>query len=311
MTDANAGGKNIRLNYIYEGDALEVLKTFPDECIDMVITSPPYWGLRDYGIDGQIGLEDTIEEHIKTLVEIFDECKRVLKRQGTLWVNYGDKYVNKSMQLVPERLAIALVDSGWILRNKIIWHKRDIVPQTVRDRFTHDWEYVYFFVKSPKDYYFEQQFESALSDPHSTKKFKPRDKYKGLDKVGEVAFAGLHEYFKKNGMYMPTKRNRRSVWSIASQSVSEAHFATFPFALISTPIRASCPKGGVVLDLFMGSGTTAIVARALGRNYVGIELNPEYIKIAEKRLTEWPPERVIEKLNNNSDTMITTCRSVI
>jgi len=299
----------VKLNHIYQGDALEILKTFPDDAVDMVITSPPYWALRNYGVDGQLGLEPTFQEYINKLCDIFDEVKRVLKKEGTCWVNMGDtfsgsncgsndyrekdglglkpqeRYNNqragktnlpdKCLLQIPSRFAIEMCNRGWILRNEIIWHKPNCMPSSVKDRFTVDFEKIFFFTKSKK-YYFETQYEPMISESE-------RGGGKKIASMGnEWGGQGLVDWKKPdNGL-----RTKRTVWKIATKPFKEAHFATYPEKLIETPIKAGCPEGGVVLDIFMGAGTTAKVANKLGRNYLGIELNPEYIKIAEKRLRQ-------------------------
>jgi site-specific DNA-methyltransferase (adenine-specific) len=286
-------GKNImKVNQIFCGHSLEILKTFPNECIDMVITSPPYWSLRDYGVFGQLGLELTYQEYLDNLKEIFREVKRVLKKEGTCWVNLGDSYnENKCLLQIPSRFALIMTDElGFILRNEIIWHKPNAMPSSVNDRFTIDYEKLYFFVKSKK-YYFQQQKE-----PMKTKDTNPSngsiaafgDMQLGLckknnkqDKVGRNDYTGF------NARYVPPKdlmRIKRCVWSISTKNFKGAHYAVFPEGLIETPILAGCPEGGVVLDPFIGSGTTALVAKRLNRNYIGIDINPEYCKMSEDRL---------------------------
>jgi site-specific DNA-methyltransferase (adenine-specific) len=281
------------MNKIIQGDCLAVLKTLKSESIDCVITSPPYWALRDYGVKGQLGLEPTFQEYINKLCNIFDEIKRVLKKTGTCWVNLGDTYYGggrnrggdfknmsikqrsnrgtrdinattsfkwnheletKNLCQIPFRFSIEMVNRGWILRNVIIWHKPNCMPSSVKDRFTVDFEYIFFFVKNKK-YWFEKQYE-----PHLTQ--ENRD------------------------FLNPLGRNKRSVWSIPTKPYKEAHFATFPPALVAIPIKAGCPRGGVLLDPFCGSGTTCAAAKKLGRNYIGIELNPNYIEMAERRIAK-------------------------
>jgi DNA modification methylase len=200
------------------------------------------------------------------------------------------------LTMIGERLALRLIDDGWILRNIVVWHKPSVVPQSVKNRFTMDWEYVFFFVKQPK-YYFEQQFEEAVC---AGQKFNIRKNYHGQDDGLNLA-GGMFERVSSQEPYYPPMRNMRSVWKVSSQAVKEAHFATFPFKLLERPIKAGCPVGGIVLDPFMGSGTTAIVARAFARDWIGIELNPEYVEIAKKRLAEWTPEKVLKKLEEPLD----------
>jgi DNA modification methylase len=309
------------VNKIYCGDSLETLKTFPNESIDMVITSPPYWALRDYGVNGQLGLEATFQEYINKLCDIFDEVKRVLKTSGSCWVNLGDTYSgsgngsgdkksnnlksktthdkiykgqkadktdlpNKCLLQIPSRFAIEMTNRGWILRNEIIWYKPNCMPSSVKDRFTVDFEKLFFFVKSKK-YYFEQQKE-----PMKTTDITPPRGSKGVfgnmnlglrkqDQIGRSDYTGFNDRYVPNDDFF---RNKRCVWSITTKGFKEAHFAVFPEDLVITPIKACCPIGGIVLDPFMGSGTTGVVCKKLNREFVGIELNPKYVDMAEKRI---------------------------
>ena len=291
---------------IIQGNSLEVMKQFPDESVDMVMTSPPYWALRDYGVEGQLGLEPTFQEYINKLCDIFDEVKRVLKKEGTCWVNMGDSYLgggaktgegslqlrggawkdnpklatlknnqtipSKCLAQIPSRFAIEMCNRGWILRNEIIWHKPNCMPSSVKDRFTVDFEKIFFFTRSKK-YWFETQYEPHESKPH---------KYNGK-KIQKAAGNSRAESDGKE-FYNPQGRNKRCVWRITTKPYKEAHFATYPEDLCITPIKAGCPIGGIVLDPFFGAGTTGLVARKLNRDFIGIELNPEYIKIAEARI---------------------------
>lgn len=266
---------NLDDSLIMEGDALHALRLLPSNSIQCVVTSPPYWGLRDYGIDGQIGLEGTLPQFINHLVAIFNEIKRVLRDDGTLWVNIGDGYTSgnrgyratdkknparamavrpdtpegmkpKDLQGIPWRLAFALQDDGWYLRSDIVWHKPNAMPESVKDRPTRAHEYLFMLTKSERYFY---DYE-AVKEP------------------------GL------NGKL----RNRRSVWDVNTQPFAEAHFATFPPKLIEPCILASTRPGDYVLDPFFGSGTVGIVCSEHKRSYVGIELNPEYVTISAKRL---------------------------
>jgi len=323
------------LNKIICGDALTVLKTLPDNLVDCVMTSPPYWALRDYGIEGQLGLEPTFQEYINKLCDIFDEVKRVLKKEGTCWVNMGDVFASSGSQRfdkekyggkegihcgrarishstikeqgrgitnqiqhkcllqIPSRFSIEMCNRGWILRNVIIWYKPNCMPSSARDRFTVDFEYLYFFVKNKK-YYFERQFESQDTADKSNF-YNPDnmpDKHPELERGKEIelqkgtsygtGFGGAFGYPKR--LLNPQGRNKRCVWKIPTQPYPEAHFATYPEKLCITPIKAGCKEGGIVLDPFAGAGTTCLVAKKLNRQYIGIELNPEYIKIAEQRI---------------------------
>jgi len=307
----------LEINKIYNGEALEILKTFPDESIDCIVTSPPYWMLRDYGVDNQIGLEKTFDEYINKLCDIFDEIKRVLKKDGTCWVNIGDTYNNSSWankqnkfehqpidkkdklagrggQLgyqdkclcqIPSRFSIEMINRGWILRNEIIWHKPACMPSSATDRFTVDFEKIFFFVKN-KNYWFEQQYESYVqnSDMEYRKKLRCGRKYavKRPYKDNQPL-----SYIKTLSIVNPNGRNKRTIWKVNTKPYKDAHFATYPEKLIETPIKAGCPENGIVLDPFMGAGTTGLTAKKLNRNYIGIELNKDYCDIANKRIDEY------------------------
>jgi len=297
------------LNTIICGDCLEVLKTLPEDSIDCVITSPPYWALRDYGVDGQLGLESHFDEYITKLVKIFSEVKRVLKKTGTCWVNIGDTYSGnkegktdkkvseylkntttrihkkaviqeKCLCQIPSRFAIAMTDAGWILRNRLIWYKPNAMPNSAIDRFSVDYEDIFFFVKSKK-YYFEQQLEKSIW-AEKDMRFINGPSRGGKATSGEYAI-NKGGAFRADGM-----RNRRSVWTINTKPYAQAHFATFPEDLIVPMVKAGCPVGGTVLDIFMGAGTTAVVAKKLRRNWLGIELNEKYVEIANKRINNTP-----------------------
>ena len=427
--------KKLETNKVYEGNSLDVLKTFPDESLDMCVTSPPYWGLRDYGtanwkggkedcdhtipcdwtagkvqkanhgsmrtytelckrcgakrVDDQLGLESTPEKFINNLCDIFDEVKRVLRPHGSCWVNLGDSYVRnpsqqdqigktgiqsakyqynfkhkknysstykaKSLAQIPSRFAIEMTDRGWILRNEIIWHKPSCMPASVKDRYTVDFEKMFFFTKNPK-YYFKQQLEPVkeVSLKRAQYGLDQTDydmkavNVQGLDKMGE-------RFVNPNG------RNKRTVWNVNVASFKGAHFAVYPPELIESPIDAGCPefvdkktgiprervmektslerhelpkdnpnhrperydgkyeqgqryatyddKGytdgrdddeftpGIVLDPFFGSGTTAEVAMKQDKDWVGIELNPEFVKISDERLE---PTKIEKKTRDKS-----------
>ena len=319
-----------KINTVIQGDALEVLKTFPDKCINILMTSPPYWNLRNYGVDGQLGLEKNFTEYIEKLCIIFDEVKRVLRDDGIIFVNLGDTYLvsgdtsdpkwninakesiggpskdninygevkSKSLCCIPDRFKIEMISRGWICRNEIIWYKKNCMPSSVKDRFTVDYEKIFFFSKNKK-YYFEQQLE-----PLSLESQSYFEKYKGkipdgFTKRGDERRTAQNrdgrepEWLQRKGgrsnianLMNPQGRNKRSVWTINTKPYREAHFAVFPPELCETPIKAGCPESGIVLDPFFGSGTVGLVADKLGRKWIGIELNPEYIEIAEKRLQQ-------------------------
>ena len=305
-------------NRILCGDSFKVLKTIPDESMDCVITSPPYWTLRDYGVKGQIGLELSVEEYLEKLIAIFDEVKRVLKPSGTCWANFGDTYANKtkgghqdkvkknlfdsfmqksvipklpvkldipakSLCMIPSRFAIQMIERGWILRNEIIWHKTNAMPQGVRDRFTVDFEKVFFFVKEQK-YYFKQQYEPLKNPNELKRRFSyPYENHKYRKLLGRTP-KPLDKIKQSQEEILKRGRNKRCVWMISNGMSRANHFAVFPEKLVETPILAGCPDGGTVLDPFSGSGTTAAVAKKLGRQFVGIELNAKYVRIAKERL---------------------------
>ena len=275
-------------NFIINEDALSALRTLPTSSFDMVVTSPPYYAQRDYGVKEQIGGENTPEEYIEKLVAVFRELRLKLKDSGTLWLNLGDKYLNGAMLGMPWRVALALVADGWILRSDVIWHKPNAMPSSVKTRPTTDHEYLFMFSKG-KDYYYDAD---AIREPHVT--FSEASKMRGgrnhLGKRG-----GTPEEGKNSGnsnlhtgrwdqAFHPLGRNKRTVWSVSLGKFREAHFAVFPEKLIEPCILAACPPGGVVMDPFFGSGTAGIVALNNGRKFVGIELNPEYCELASKRL---------------------------
>lgn len=359
------------MEQIIQGDCLEVLKTLPDGIVDTCVTSPPYYGLRDYGTgkwiggdpncphrrlskysektitghhqselagnvgdaiyktvcplcgavreDRQIGLEETPDEYISKLVDVFREVRRVLKDDGTLWVNIGDSYNGsgrgrgadgevhfsslsakqgtnvgsaqgiitkkvidtckpKDMIGIPWMLAFALRDDGWYLRQDIIWHKPNPMPEPVKDRCTKSHEYLFLLSKNPR-YYFDYEAIQVPSKEVSLKRAAYGLKTSAPEGTAEsVSVDAMGERI------VPPYANRRDVWSIPTSNIKEAHFATFPEALVEPCIKAGSRKGGVVLDPFFGSGTTGRVATKFGRGYIGIELNPEYVDIEKKRL---------------------------
>ena len=273
---------------IIRGDARKAMRKLPDACVNTVVTSPPYYRQRDYDDKRQVGEEKTPEEYVQSLVTIMNECKRVLKRDGTLWLNLGDKYVDKQLLGMPWRVALALSGDGWKLRADVIWHKPNAMPHPVATRPTTDHEYVFLFSKT-KNYYYDAD---AIREPHVT--FSEQSRMKG----GRNHFGkrnGTPEAGKNSGKsnlhdarwdqaFNPKGRNKRTVWSVPLGKFREAHFAVFPPKLIEPCILAGCPKNGTVLDPFFGAGTVGLVANELGRSYIGVELNNEYVKIAKKRL---------------------------
>lgn len=278
---------------VLQGDALERLRELPTESVHICVTSPPYYGLRDYGVDGQIGMEETPEQYVNRLVAVFREARRVLRTDGTLWLNIGDSYAGsgkgrmgdgspcatgkqatnrgslagvlkkapkgvckpKDLLGVPWMLAFALRADGWYLRQDIIWHKTNSMPESVRDRCTKSHEYLFLLSKSPR-YYFDVD---AIKEPVNTEYEKRYKRYTGL-------------------------RHKRDVWTTTAGVYRGAHFAVFPEALVTPCILAGSPVGGTVLDPFAGSGTTGVVAKRLGRNFIGIEINPAYQQMAAARI---------------------------
>jgi len=360
------------INKVICGDCITVMKGIPDNSIDCCITSPPYWGLRDYGtakweggdptcdhkqylgghgeksqkqltsegtqkynykdtcgkcgakrIDSQLGLEKTPEEYVTKMVEVFREVKRVLKKEGTLWLNLGDSYagsgcetndyrteasksINKSDIMfckkppqqkianiglkpkdlvgIPWKVAFALQSDGWYLRQDIIWAKPNPMPESVTDRCTKSHEYIFLLAKS-RSYYYDSE---AIKEPNANPK---RTNYQAGSRIfGKNNDRNDNDFSERTKDVIYDGRNKRSVWVVTTKPFSDAHFATFPKDLIKPMVLAGCPRGGIVLDPFMGAGTTGLVAKKLNRNYIGIELNPDYIKMAEKRInnTEKP-----------------------
>ncbi len=356
------------VNEIQNIDCLQGLRELPDCSVNCCVTSPPYYGLRDYGVDGQIGLEETPEAYVEKMVAVFREVRRVLKDDGTLWLNLGDSYwggkgqssqawstehtdrgviQGKQHQIsgkgetrptdrrhesikpkdligIPWMVAFALRADGWYLRQDIIWHKPNPMPESVTDRCTKAHEYIFLMSKSQRYYYDANAIKTPVADTTIQRLSQQVEDQKGSDRVpgktngnmkavgpgrtprkgvdirggnqgsdnGIPAMAingngvkGHSGYFDAEGNLIGDgKANKKSVWTVTTKPFSEAHFATFPPELIVDMIKAGCPEGGTVLDPFMGAGTTAVVARKLNRNYTGFELNPEYIKIADRRL---------------------------
>jgi DNA modification methylase len=298
---------------ILHGDCLEKLRELPDASVHCCVTSPPYWGLRDYGKEGQLGLEKTPEEYVEKMVAIFREVRRVLRDDGTLWLNLGDSYASqggpepaqtkwqvdgasntqnagrsrrtgilkpKDLVGIPWRVAFALQSDGWWLRQDIIWHKLNPMPESVRDRCTKAHEYIFLLSKSERYYYDQKAIEEPFADercgnPNGGGQYSVGS---GRNDGGALR-TGV---WNKDGEH--SGRNRRSVWTVTTKPYKGAHFATFPPKLIEPCILAGCPEGGTVLDPFAGSGTTGMVAVQNRRKYILIELNEEYIKLIEDRL---------------------------
>lgn len=321
------------------GDCRNLLTAMPDESVNCVVTSPPYWGLRDYGVDGQIGMEPTLAEHLQVMVEVFREVWRVLRKDGTCWVNYGDCYATspngrsaadtkaagnddrtfrdkpfstiqgtmkpKDLCMIANRLAIALQDDGWWVRSEIVWLKPNPMPESVTDRPACQHEKVWMLTKSAKYHYDANAVRRPLTDASvdrlaqnveaqagSTRQpgktngpmkavAGKKDKQRGHSR----RHAGFNDRWDAMSHDEQTQSaHLRNVWTIATAAFSEAHFATFPPALVEPCLKAGCPVGGVVLDPFGGAGTVGLVADRLQRNAILFELNPEYADIAERRI---------------------------
>lgn len=266
----------------------------------MCVTSPPYFGLRDYGHDGQLGLEQTPEQYVAAMVEVFRCVRNVLADDGTLWLNIGDSYgKGKQLLMVPARLAIALQADGWVLRQEIIWSKPNPMPESVKDRCTNAHEHIYLLAKS-KSYFIDPvglQEAAVGGSKGAAASFKRNNSKRGLADVCPASPMPTHRSDREDVRYDGPTRNRRSVWSVATRPYKGAHFATFPPSLIEPCILAGSRHGDIVLDPFMGSGTTAAVAIQHGRKYLGCELNPAYQSLQLERIS-----RVLFPANDNEPT---------
>ncbi len=307
---------------LYQGDCIDIMKQLPEKSIQCCVTSPPYWGLRDYGVQGQLGLEETPELFVEKMVSVFREVWRVLRDDGIIWLNLGDSYaagardrtkeqiVGKSCKItgkgtliaggnqpnkitgilkpkdlvgIPWRVAFALQADGWYLRQDIIWSKPNPMPESVKDRCTKAHEYIFLLSKNKK-YHFDH---IAIKEPAGDKgNPKAKSAYSFARKTatqGKPGASNQHREDREDIEYYGS-RNKRSVWTVSTRPFKEAHFATFPPELITPCILAGCPEGGIVLDPFFGSGTTGLVAHNLDRHFIGIELNIEYCEMAAKRI---------------------------
>lgn len=359
-------------NYIANGDCLELMKELPDSCVDMCITSPPYFNLRDYGVNSQIGAERDPDTYISKLIAVFNEVHRILKDDGSCWVNIDDVYSDQSLLCIPDRFKIKMTENGWICRNEIIWHKPNAMPSSAKTRFNNDFEKMFFFTKKKK-YFFQTQYEPLKSAPPTNRgdRKKTPGKYvsteqeasvrQGMTKKrgekiilvrknlpdqdlfvdfmrkrtsvdqiaenSELKRSKVEHWFRrdKSGFAYPSVedwnqikwlvddwseefkiidqgitdvtvetddilknihkgRIKRAVWSISTKPYKGYHYAAFPEELVKTPILACTSEGDVVLDPFSGSGTTAVVSKKLGRKFLGMDLNPSYVDLANERL---------------------------
>lgn len=287
--DALAHASWTTCNCIVRADARVALAHLPTALANTIVTSPPYYGHRDYAASDQIGSEDSPEDYITHLVAMFREARRVLRDDGTLWLNIGDKYFNKQLLGLPWRVALALVADGWALRSDIIWHKPNAVPASITTRPTVDHEYIFLLSKPNCEYYYDAD---SIREPHVT--FSSKSRMRGgrnhFWKRGSTPEAGknggnqnLHDA-RWDQAFHPLGRNKRTVWEVPLSKFRGAHFAVFPEKLIEPCILAGSPRGGVILDPFFGSGTTGVVALNNGRRFVGVDVNPDYCALARGRL---------------------------
>ena len=330
---------------ILVGDVRERLAELPDESVNCVVTSPPYYGLRDYGIDGQMGLEPTPNEYIAAMVDVFRDVRRVLRADGTCWLNVGDSFANdgkwggssggkhvtalhgdtgvgrrkkdtglkpKDLMMVPARLALALQADGWWLRSDIIWHKPNPMPESVRDRPTNAHEHIFLLTKSSRYWYdadavrepmkessldrLSQDIDAQVGSVRANGGAKTNGTMKAVARTDKQrGHSRRHAGFNDRWDAMPRDEqmangaNLRNVWSIATVGYPGSHFATFPPEIPRRCIKAGCPADGTVLDPFFGAGTTGLVADELGRNCIGIELNPGYAVMAKERIRSASP----------------------
>jgi DNA modification methylase len=275
--DQTEDDRKKKSSLILTGDALTTLKTLPSESVHCCITSPPYWNLRNYKVAGQLGREKTSAEFIDNLVSVCREVRRVLRKDGTFFLNLGDTYSNKSLSGIPWRVAFKLQDDGWFLRQDLIWHKPNAMPESVKTRWVRAHEYLFFLTKTESHYFnIDSIREPLITKSNVREKSKEEHNEAVLSPIGK----GIREWNHPLGL------SPRSVLNISTRPFKGIHFATFPSELVKRCILAGSPEGGVILDPFLGSGTTLAVALELDRVGVGIDLNPEYVEIAKQRIKE-------------------------
>jgi site-specific DNA-methyltransferase (adenine-specific) len=300
---------HLETNIIHIGDNLFHLTNIPDNSVDMCVTSPPYYNLRDYKNSGQIGAENTVKDFVENLCKVFDEIHRILKPTGSCWVNIGDTYDKKRLLQVPSRFEIAMCDRGWHLRNEIIWSKPNPQPISSKDRFWGNHEKFFWFVKDVKKYYFNRdailvpQAEISIRRMFSKNNMSKRKDFNATSKEGFAISSdsqdkhyarmreemGIDKEFNYEELIKSGKcptRPEFDTWNIPSVTYKGAHFAVYPPELIEKPILSCCPEQGIVIDPFMGSGTTGEVAKLNNRRYIGLELNPEYAILANERISK-------------------------
>ena len=300
---------HLETNIIHVGDNLFHLTNIPDNSVDMCVTSPPYYNLRDYKNSGQIGTENTVKDFVENLCKVFDEIHRILKPTGSCWVNIGDTYDKKRLLQVPSRFEIAMCDRGWHLRNEIIWSKPNPQPISSKDRFWGNHEKFFWFVKDVKKYYFNRdailvpQAEISIRRMFSKNNMSKRKDFNATTKEGFAISSnsqdkhyarmreemGIDKEFNYEELIKSGKcptRPEFDTWNVPSVTYKGAHFAVYPPELIEKPILSCCPEQGIVIDPFMGSGTTGEVAKLNNRRYIGLELNPEYAILANERISK-------------------------
>ena len=300
---------HLETNIIHVGDNIFHLTNIPDASVDMCVTSPPYYNLRDYKNSNQIGAENTVNDFVENLCKVFDEVKRILKPTGSCWVNIGDTYDKKRLLQVPSRFEIAMCDRGWHLRNEIIWSKPNPQPISSKDRFWGNHEKFFWFVKDVKKYYFNRdpilvpQAEISIRRMFSKNNMDKRKDFNASSKEGFAISSssqdkhyarmreemGIDKEFNYEELVKSGKcpmRPEFDTWDIPSVTYKGAHFAVYPPELIEKPILSCCPEQGIVIDPFMGSGTTGEVAKLNNRKYIGLELNPEYAILANERISK-------------------------
>ena len=300
---------HLETNIIHIGDNLFHLTNIPDNSVDMCVTSPPYYNLRDYKNSGQIGAENTVKDFVENLCKVFDEIHRILKPTGSCWVNIGDTYDKKRLLQVPSRFEIAMCDRGWHLRNEIIWSKPNPQPISSKDRFWGNHEKFFWFVKDVKKYYFNRdailvpQAEISIRRMFSKNNMSKRKDFNATSKEGFAISSdsqdkhyarmreemGIDKEFNYEELIKSGKcptRPEFDTWNVPSVTYKGAHFAVYPPELIEKPILSCCPEQGIVIDPFMGSGTTGEVAKLNNRRYIGLELNPEYAILANERISK-------------------------
>lgn len=300
---------HLETNIIHVGDNLFHLTNIPDNSVDMCVTSPPYYNLRDYKNSGQIGAENTVKDFVENLCKVFDEIHRILKPTGSCWVNIGDTYDKKRLLQVPSRFEIAMCDRGWHLRNEIIWSKPNPQPISSKDRFWGNHEKFFWFVKDVKKYYFNRdailvpQAEISIRRMFSKNNMEKRKDFNATSKEGFAISSnsqdkhyarmreemGIDKEFNYEELIKSGKcptRPEFDTWNVPSVTYKGAHFAVYPPELIEKPILSCCPEQGIVIDPFMGSGTTGEVAKLNNRKYIGLELNPEYAILANERISK-------------------------